>query len=93
MTDMLDAISELIEVRRGHFRMESGLHTGRRLVLAPLFVHPERLTGLVAAFTDLLAPHAPDAICGPLAGGALKSLARGPLGRLSSPFSPREGGD
>jgi len=63
-------ILALADARRGHFRMESGYHTAQWLHLEPLFVHPDRIQPIASALARLLEPAAPNAICGPLVGGA-----------------------
>jgi orotate phosphoribosyltransferase len=64
------AFLELVSGRRGHFRLESGHHGGLWLDLDPLFAEPRRIEPFVARLAEMLRPHAPDAICGPLLGGA-----------------------
>lgn len=66
-----EEILGLVGARHGHFRYESGLHGKLWLDLDLLFVDPTRVAKLAAVLASLLAPHKPDAICGPLVGGAL----------------------
>ena len=61
---------EMVAGRRGHFRLESGHHSGLWLDLDPLFAEPRRIAPFVAALTSALRPHAVSAVCGPLVGGA-----------------------
>jgi orotate phosphoribosyltransferase len=61
---------EQVGGRRGHFRMESGLHAAVWFDLDQLFADPKILDPAVAALADKLRPHAVDAVCGPLVGGA-----------------------
>lgn len=68
------ALYSFVAGRRGHFRLESGLHGGLWLDLDPLFSEPRRVAPFVAALADALRPRAPSAVCGPLLGGA--SLAQ-----------------
>ena len=63
-------ILALTEGRPGHFRMESGYHTGQWMDLEPLFVRPDRIRPIASTLARLLEPSAPNAICGPLVGGA-----------------------
>ena len=77
---LLDALP----ARRGHFRLESGLHTDCWLTLDALFVDPERAAPLVDALGEQLRGHAPSAVCGPLLGGAF--LAQGIAQRLGVRF-------
>ncbi len=64
------AFLHMVSGRRGHFRMESGLHSALWLDLDPLFVEPRRIAPFVAALADRLHPYQVDAICGPMLGGA-----------------------
>jgi orotate phosphoribosyltransferase len=64
------AFLELVAGRRGHFRLESGHHSGLWLDLDPLFADPHRINPFVAALTSALRSHSVAAICGPLLGGA-----------------------
>jgi orotate phosphoribosyltransferase len=60
----------LVEGRRGHFRLESGLHGRLWLDLDPLFAEPSRAAPFVGALAAALRPYDVDAVCGPLLGGA-----------------------
>ena len=66
MIHLLDRIG----ARRGHFRMESGLHAAVWFDLDQLFVDPAILDPAIAELAEKLRPHAVDAVCGPLVGGA-----------------------
>ena len=66
-TPLLDRIGG----RRGHFRMESGLHAALWFELDRLFVDPKALDPIVAELTAKLRPYKVDGVCGPLVGGAL----------------------
>ena len=66
-TPLLDRIGG----RRGHFRMESGLHAALWFELDPLFVDPKALDPTVAELAAKLRPYRVDGVCGPLVGGAL----------------------
>ena len=61
---------DLVAGRRGHFRLESGHHSGLWLDLDPLFADPLRIEPFVANLASALRPHAVSAVCGPLLGGA-----------------------
>jgi orotate phosphoribosyltransferase len=75
------AFLQLVAGRRGHFRMESGYHSNLWLDLDALFAQPQRVEPFVAALAHLLRPHAVEAVCGPLLGGAfLAQLAAHALG-------------
>ena len=65
------AFLELVNSRRGHFRLESGHHRDLWLDLDPLFAEPSRIGPFVAALTAALRPYEVQAVCGPLLGGAL----------------------
>ncbi|MDP9281539.1 MAG: orotate phosphoribosyltransferase [Chloroflexota bacterium] len=67
---MADTITELIAERRGHFRMESGYHSGSWFELGSLFDDPVTVRPFVAELARRLFPHRPDAVCGPITGGA-----------------------
>jgi len=61
---------DLIPARRGHFRLESGHHGELWLDLDALFLRPRRLAPHAAQLARRLRPHATEAVCGPLVGGA-----------------------
>jgi orotate phosphoribosyltransferase len=63
-------ILDLVQRRRGHFRLESGHHGGVWFDLDPLFASPRRIAPFVAALAAALRPHDASVICGPLLGGA-----------------------
>jgi orotate phosphoribosyltransferase len=62
-------------VVEGHFVLESGLHTNRWYRLDAMFCDPRSIAPQIARLADLLAPHHPTAICGPMSGGALLAQA------------------
>lgn len=64
------AFMRLVAGRRGHFRMESGYHSDFWLDLDPLFANPSRVEPFVTSLASRLRVHSPDAVCGPLLGGA-----------------------
>lgn len=64
------AFLDLVAGRRGHFRLESGHHSGLWLDLDPLFAEPRRITPFVQALANALRPHNVSMVCGPLLGGA-----------------------
>jgi len=65
-----EAFLKLVSGRRGHFRLESGHHSGLWLDLDPLFAEPFRIAPLVSELANSLLPHSISVICGPLLGGA-----------------------
>ena len=66
----LTALLDLVAARRGHFRLESGHHSGLWLDLDGLFAEPKRIAPLVDNLTVALRPYSVSAVCGPLLGGA-----------------------
>jgi orotate phosphoribosyltransferase len=64
------AFLDLVDCRRGHYRLESGHHRGLWLDLDPLFAEPRRIAPFVDALTNALRPHNVSVVCGPLLGGA-----------------------
>lgn len=67
---MGNTIGGLLAERRGHFQMESGYHSGSWFELGSLFDHPGELRPFVSELARRLAAHGPDAVCGPMTGGA-----------------------
>lgn len=61
---------DLVSGRSGHFRLESGHHSGLWLDLDALFAAPRRVEPFVARLTEALRRYEVDAVCGPLLGGA-----------------------
>lgn len=61
---------EIVDARRGHFRLESGHHSALWLDLDPLFAEPRRVEPFVTALAAALRPHDVSVVCGPLLGGA-----------------------
>jgi orotate phosphoribosyltransferase len=91
-----DELIRSLAARAGHFRLESGHHGDLWLDLDTLFLRPQSLWRLVAALATRLAAHAPEVMCGPLAGGAF--LAQMIAAELGAEFCyaecvapPREG--
>jgi orotate phosphoribosyltransferase len=67
---MLNRVTQLLEARRGHFKMESGYHSGTWFELGSLFDDPDTVRPFLAELARRLSQHRPDAICGPMTGGA-----------------------
>jgi orotate phosphoribosyltransferase len=61
---------QLLSARRGHFQMESGYHSDSWFELDHLFDETARLQPFVRELARRLARYNPDAICGPMTGGA-----------------------
>lgn len=80
----MPSLLDLVDARQGHFKLESGYHGGLWLDLEPLFVAPDRLRPFVVDLAQQIAAHSPQAICGPLLGGAF--LAQAIASELSLAF-------
>jgi orotate phosphoribosyltransferase len=65
-----DTITALLARRRGHFKMESGYHSATWFELGSLFDNPDELDPFVSELATRLSRHSPDAVCGPMTGGA-----------------------
>ena len=61
--------------RRGHFDLGTGYHGDMWLDLDALFLRPARLRPYVEWLAERLRGHSPDAVCGPLEGGAFLAYA------------------
>ena len=68
------AFYDLVNARRGHFLLESGLHAERWLDLDPLFADQHRLAPIVTELAHEMRPHRIDVVCGALVGGAFLAL-------------------
>lgn len=78
---MTAALLPLLAGRHGHFRMESGYHSEWWFDLDRLFVDARRLQPFVDELARCLAAHRPEAVCGPMTGGAkLAGMIGGVLG-------------
>ena len=64
------AFIDLVDGRRGHFRLESGHHSRLWLDLDPLFTDARRVAPFVDALVARLRSHDVSAVCGPMLGGA-----------------------
>jgi orotate phosphoribosyltransferase len=64
------SIFELISGRRGHFQLESGLHSELWFDLDALFASPGRIEPFVQQLAESLRAYKVAAVCGPLLGGA-----------------------
>jgi orotate phosphoribosyltransferase len=65
----------LARPRRGHFDLGTGYHGDVWLDLDALFLRPSRLRPYVERLAGRLRQHSPDAVCGPLEGGAFLAYA------------------
>jgi orotate phosphoribosyltransferase len=70
LAPMLNRITPLLAARHGHFKMESGHHSGTWFELGSLFDDPDTVRPFVAELATRLSRHRPDAVCGPMTGGA-----------------------
>jgi orotate phosphoribosyltransferase len=61
---------DLARARRGHFRMESGLHSALWFDLDAAFVDQNALDPFVTQLAQSLRRHDIEAVCGPMTGGA-----------------------
>ncbi|MCA9751626.1 MAG: orotate phosphoribosyltransferase [Gemmatimonadetes bacterium] len=68
---LLKAFQETNALRRGHFRLSSGLHSGVYFQSALVLQHPDRAEVLGRALAKALAPARPEAIVGPALGGLI----------------------
>jgi orotate phosphoribosyltransferase len=67
---MADTVSALARARRGHFRMESGYHSGSWFELGTLFERAAEVGPFVSELAQRLARYGPEGVCGPVTGGA-----------------------
>jgi orotate phosphoribosyltransferase len=81
MTD----VRALLPARRGHFALESGHHGDLWLDLEALCVEVADVRASAERLAERLAPHAPEAVCGPLVEGAFVALLVAE--RLRVPFT------
>jgi orotate phosphoribosyltransferase len=65
---------DLLPIRKGHFRYESGHHSDTWIDLEQLCLHPEPVRRLADQLADRLASYDLDAVCGPLVEGAFIAL-------------------
>jgi orotate phosphoribosyltransferase len=79
---------DLLPIRRGHFRCESGYHGEIWLDLDRLFGNPRRLAPLARELAGRLSGHDVEAIVGPLVGGAF--LAQMIAAELEAEFAYTE---
>lgn len=75
---------QLVRPRTGHFDLGTGYHGDLWLDLDALFLRPARLRPHVDWLAERLRGHSPDAVCGPLEGGAF--LAYAVADRLGAAF-------
>jgi orotate phosphoribosyltransferase len=83
-----DDVIASLDMRRGHFALESGHHGELWLELERLFLYPERMRPLATALAERLAPHGAGAVCAPLVEGAFVGLLVASV--LAVPFAYAE---
>jgi orotate phosphoribosyltransferase len=66
----MSSFLDLARARRGHFQMESGLHSGLWFDLEAAFIDQAALDPFVTQLAQSLRRHDVEAVCGPLTGGA-----------------------
>jgi orotate phosphoribosyltransferase len=81
-------VLNLLPMRRGHFRFESGHHGETWIDLELLCVRPEPVERLAEDLCARLRPHKPEVVCGPLVEGAFVALMV--AARLRIPFTYAE---
>jgi orotate phosphoribosyltransferase len=78
-----------VSIQRGHFILESGLHTDAWLDLDSLLLDPAALEPLFLDLTNALRPFDVTAVCGPLVGGAIVAQVVANLLNLRFYFTER----
>jgi orotate phosphoribosyltransferase len=78
-------VLDLLPIRRGHFRFESGYHGEIWLDLDRLFANPRRIAPLARELAGRLSGYDVEAVVGPLVGGAF--LAQMIAGTLEAEFA------
>jgi len=76
-------VVRLARPRRGHLDLGTGYHGDLWLDLDALFLRPSRLRPYVEWLAERLREHSPDAVCGPLEGGAFLAYAVADLLRVT----------
>ncbi|NUM79387.1 hypothetical protein HUU42_01175 [bacterium] len=66
---------ENLAMQRGHFVLESGMHTDLWITMDALFIDPRSLDPHITALSELLKPYGITAVCGPMLGGAFLAQA------------------
>ncbi len=69
--EVLGLLEESGALRKGHFLLSSGLHSGRYVQCAKLLEHPRRARRVGRLLADLLSGLRPDSILAPAMGGLL----------------------
>jgi orotate phosphoribosyltransferase len=82
----VDGVIRLARPRQGHFDLGTGYHGNVWLDLDALFLRPAELRPHVRMLASRLRGHQPDAVCGPMEGGAF--LAQAIADALGAAFLP-----
>jgi orotate phosphoribosyltransferase len=69
------SLAELMNIRRGHFRLASGHHGALWLDLDAFLRRPKKARPFIDALSARLAAYRFDGVCGPLTGGAFIAQA------------------
>lgn len=80
----MEDLLQLLAIRQGHFRLESGHHGDLWLDLESLLLKPRRLRPFIEELAERISRLDGDAICGPFSGGAF--LAQMVADRLDLQF-------
>ena len=86
--DLRRKVADLLPVRKGHFRLESGHHGDIWLDLELLFFRPTEIRPFADELGRRLSKYEVDAVCGPLVEGALVASMVAPV--LGVPFTYTE---
>ena len=70
-SDLRRHFDETGALLEGHFKLSSGLHSGRYLQCARVLQFPDRAAALGTALAAALAPFSPDAVVSPALGGII----------------------
>ena len=79
----------LASARRGHFRLESGHHSGLWMDLDGLFADPARVRPLVERLAAAIRAHDVAVVCGPLVGGAFLAQMLASILQVEFSFTER----
>jgi orotate phosphoribosyltransferase len=66
---------DLLQMRQGHFKLESGHHGNLWLDLDKLFLHPSAIQPFIIQLARQISSFDIDVVCGPMVGGALIAQA------------------
>jgi len=72
---MKESFQDLLDINKGHFLLESGLHGDVWFDLEKTFLRPETLRPFTDKLADLLSGYELSAVCGAMVGGAFIAYA------------------